>query len=51
MVGKGNRAFALGQNSTDVVVTNDNQIGPGYKRAVGFDDPSVRPGYQGPPAE
>lgn len=51
MVGKANKAFALGQNSTGVVVTDDNKIGPGYKRAVGFDDPSVRAGYQGPPPE
>ncbi len=51
MVGEGNKAFALGQNSTGVVVTNDNEIGSGYRRAVGFDDPSARDGYQGPPAQ
>jgi len=50
MVGRGNKAFALGQGSTGVTVTADNHIGPGYGRAVGFDDPSVREGYQGPPA-
>ncbi len=49
MVGKGNKAFALGQGSTGATVTDDNHIGPGYGRAVGFDDPSPRQGYQGPP--
>ena len=51
MAGQANKAFALGQDSTGVVVTDDNKIGSGYKRAVGFDDPSVRNGYQGPPPE
>jgi hypothetical protein len=50
MVGKGNKAFALGQGSTGVTVADDNQIGPHYRRAVGFDDPSARDGYRGPPA-
>jgi hypothetical protein len=51
MVGKASKAFALGQDSTNVVITDDNEIGPGYEREVGFDDPSARDGYQGPPAE
>ncbi len=50
MVGEGTKAFALGQGSTGVTVTDDNQIGPDYRRTVGFDDPSVRDGYRGPPA-
>lgn len=50
MVGSGNKAFALGQGSTDVTV-RDNRIGSGYGREVGFDDDSVEDGYQGPPAE
>jgi hypothetical protein len=50
MVGEGNKAFALGRDSTGVVV-RDNQIGSGYGREVGFDDPSAAQGYQGPPAE
>jgi hypothetical protein len=50
MVGKGNKAFALGEDSTGTVV-RDNRIGPGYGREVGFDDPSAEDGYQGPPAE
>jgi hypothetical protein len=50
MVGTGNKAFALGQGSTDVTI-KDNKIGPGYGREVGFDDDSVEEGYQGPPAE
>jgi len=50
MVGEGNKAFALGMNSTGVVV-RDNRIGPDYGREVGFDDPSAAQGYQGPPAE
>jgi hypothetical protein len=50
MVGKGNKAFALGKDATDVTV-KDNQIGSGYKREVGFDDPSAQQGYQGPPGE
>jgi Right handed beta helix region len=49
MAGKGNKAFALGQGSTGVTVTDDNRIGPDYRRAVGFDDPSVQEGYRGPP--
>jgi hypothetical protein len=49
MVGSGNKAFALGKDSTGVVV-RDNRIGPEYGREVGFDDPSARVGYQGPPA-
>jgi hypothetical protein len=49
MVGEGNKAFALGKGSTGVVV-RDNRIGPGYGREVGFDHPSAREGYQGPPA-
>jgi hypothetical protein len=47
--GKGNKAIALGQKATGVTVADDNTIGPRYGRAVGFDDPSARPGYQGPP--
>lgn len=50
MVGEGNKAFALGQGSTGVVV-KDNRIGQGYGREVGFDDDTVEEGYQGPPAE
>ncbi|GAA5110777.1 right-handed parallel beta-helix repeat-containing protein [Pseudonocardia adelaidensis] len=50
MVGEGNKAFALGRDSTGVVV-RDNRIGPDYGREVGFDDPSAAQGYQGPPAE
>jgi hypothetical protein len=49
MVGKGNKAFALGRNSTGTVL-RDNRIGAGYGREVGFDHPSAREGYQGPPA-
>ena len=49
MVGKGNKAFALGKDSTGIVV-RDNRIGPGYGREIGFDHPSAREGYQGPPA-
>jgi hypothetical protein len=49
MVGEGNKAFALGKGSTGAVV-RDNRIGPGYGREVGFDHPSAREGYQGPPA-
>jgi hypothetical protein len=50
MAGSGNKAFALGQGSTGVTVT-DNRIGSGYGREVGFDDDTVEEGYQGPPAE
>jgi hypothetical protein len=50
MVGRGNKAFALGKNSTGIVV-RDNTIGPGYGREVGFDHPSAEDGYQGPPAD
>jgi hypothetical protein len=49
MDGKGNKAIALGQEATGVTVVDDNTIGPRYRRAVGFDDPSARPGYRGPP--
>lgn len=49
MAGEGNKAFALGKNSTGIIV-RDNTIGPGYGRAVGFDDPSAQEGYEGPPA-
>jgi hypothetical protein len=49
MVGKANKAFALGKGSTGVTVRS-NQIGPGYGREVGFDDPSAQEGYQGPAA-
>lgn len=49
MVGEANKAFALGKGSTGTVV-QDNQIGPGYGREVGFDDPSAQEGYQGPEA-
>lgn len=49
MAGAGNKAFALGQNSTGAVVKG-NTIGSGYGREVGFDDDSARAGYQGPPA-
>ena len=49
MAGKGNKAFALGQNSTGAVVRG-NTVGAGYGREVGFDDDSARAGYQGPPA-
>jgi hypothetical protein len=48
LAGKASKAIALGQNSTGVLVTLDNVIGPGYKRLVGFDDLTVRLGYQGP---
>jgi hypothetical protein len=48
MAGHGNKAFALGRDSTGVVV-RDNLVGPGYGREVGFDHPSAREGYQGPP--
>ena len=47
MVGKATKAFALGRNSTDTVV-QDNRIGPGYGRAVGFDHASAQDGYRGP---
>jgi hypothetical protein len=50
MVGEGNKAFALGEGSTGVVV-RDNKIGPGYDREVEFDDPSAAEGYEGPPAD
>jgi hypothetical protein len=50
MAGEGNKAFALGMNATGVVV-QDNRIGQGYGREVGFDHPSAAQGYQGPPAE
>jgi hypothetical protein len=50
MVGKANKAFALGEGSTGIVVT-DNKIGPDYRREVGFDHSSAQEGYQGPPAE
>jgi hypothetical protein len=50
MVGEGNKAFALGKDATGTIV-RDNQIGSGYRREVGFDDPSARAGYQGPPAK
>jgi len=36
-------------DSTGTVV-RDNRIGPGYGREIGFDHPSAREGYQGPPA-
>jgi hypothetical protein len=49
MVGTATKAFALGKGSTGTVVRS-NQIGPGYSREVGFDDPSAREGYQGPAA-
>ena len=49
MVGEANKAFALGKGSTGTVV-QDNQIGSGYGREVGFDDPSAQEGYQGPEA-
>jgi hypothetical protein len=49
--GKASKAIALGQNSTGVVVTDDNKLGSDYKRLVGFDDSSARTGYQGPPAD
>jgi hypothetical protein len=48
MVGTGNKAFALGAGTTGTVV-RDNEIGPGYGREVGFDDPSAAEGYEGPP--
>ena len=47
MVGEGNKAFALGRDSTGATV-RDNRIGPDYGREVGFDDPSAQDGYQGP---
>jgi parallel beta helix pectate lyase-like protein len=50
MAGEGNKAFALGRDSTGVVV-RDNRIGSGYGREVEFDHPSAAQGYQGPPAE
>jgi hypothetical protein len=50
MAGKGNKAFALGQDSTGTIVRG-NTIGAGYEREVGFDDDSARDGYQGPPAD
>jgi hypothetical protein len=49
MVGSGNKAFALGKGTTGVVV-QDNWIGPGYGRAVGFDHSSAKLGYLGPEA-
>jgi hypothetical protein len=49
MVGEARKAFALGKGSTGIIV-QDNEIGPNYGRAVGFDDPSAQEGYQGPPA-
>ena len=49
MVGRGNKAFALGKNSTGITV-RDNTIGPGYGREVGFDHPSAEDGYRGPAA-
>jgi hypothetical protein len=48
MAGKGNKAFALGKDSTGTVVRG-NSIGPGYGREVGFDHPSAQDGYEGPP--
>jgi hypothetical protein len=48
MAGKGNKAFALGKFTTGTRVEG-NRIGPGYGREVGFDDPSARTGYEGPP--
>jgi parallel beta helix pectate lyase-like protein len=50
MAGSGNKAFALGKDSTGVTV-RDNRIGPGYGREVEFDDESASEGYQGPPAD
>jgi hypothetical protein len=50
MVGEANKAFALGKDSTGVVVRG-NRIGPGYDREVEFDSPSAAEGYQGPPAD
>jgi hypothetical protein len=50
MVGKANKAFALGKDSTGVTVRG-NIVGPDYEREVGFDDPSAQVGYQGPPAK
>jgi hypothetical protein len=49
MVGRGNKAFALGRDSTGTTV-RDNSIGDGYGREVGFDHPSAETGYTGPPA-
>jgi predicted small lipoprotein YifL len=49
MAGEGNKAFALGKDSTGTVVRG-NRIGPGYGREVGFDDPSAGEGYRGPAA-
>ena len=48
MVGKANKAFALGKGATGVTVEG-NQIGANYGREVSFDDPSAAEGYQGPP--
>lgn len=48
MVGKGNKAFALGEGTTGTVV-RDNKIGEDYGREVGFDHPSAQQGYRGPP--
>jgi hypothetical protein len=50
MVGKATKAFALGEGSTGITVQN-NEIGPDYRREVGFDHPSAQEGYNGPPAE
>ena len=50
MAGEGNKAIALGKNSTGIIVRDNNTIGEGYGRAVGFDDPSAQEGYEGPPA-
>ena len=50
MVGEGNKAFALGKDTTGAIV-RDNKISEDYGREVGFDDPSAQQGYQGPPAE
>ena len=48
MAGKATKAFALGKGSSGIVVEG-NEIGSGYGREVGFDDPSAAEGYQGPP--
>ena len=46
--GTGHKAIALGLDATGATVADDNLLGPGYGRLVGFDDESARTGYRGP---
>jgi hypothetical protein len=46
--GTGHKAIALGLDATGATVADDNLLGPGYERLVGFDDESARTGYRGP---